>query len=169
MVKPILLLATCFVISGCNALTSQQTIRLSPESVSDTVTPTSGFVTIGTAGTGNADADGDTSTCIDFGTAGTRTVRFAASELKTARLNVATSLQEADGSAQNGAVSISYSIDGGSSFVNVWTATGTQGRAQTTDEITLPNGQRTESIEVQYSAAMPPLHFKVCEAWIEGK
>lgn len=138
--------------------------KLSPTHVDDTAVPTNGFAVIAQSGT-TADADGDPSTCTDLGTPDSRTLSFS-SDAPVRSLNIISSLQTADGSISNGSASVSYSIDGGAMFTQIWSAHGAQGRPLTTDSIPL-NGARANQIQVRFLATMPPEHFKGCEVWLE--
>jgi hypothetical protein len=165
------ILAPATFITGCSSAMGSLdgTERLAPASVNDTTVPTDGFVAIGTDGTSKVDADGDEHTCWDMGTAGTRILAFASSPAPSnSVLNIVSSLVVADGSSHKGTVTVSYSVDGGHTFVSVWSASALQGRAISTDAITLPQGQRSDLVQVRFDATMPPLHFQGCEVWIEG-
>jgi hypothetical protein len=143
---------------------------LSPQLCNDTFVPTSGFVPIGTSGTGNVEADGDTSTFLTRGSVGDLTIAsFPAFNLswKSLTLKVLTSLTNA---GSGGSVTVSYSVDGGTTFTTIWTAGSLVGRALTTDSISLALTQNANLVQVKFSVATVPANtFRVYEAWIEGQ
>jgi hypothetical protein len=70
----------------------------------------------------------------------------------SAVLNIRSRIVKINGAGANSTGSLDYSKDGGSTWTNVYTVTGTTARAVATDAITLPAGQVLSRVQVRQTA-----------------